>query len=47
MHQLEPFFREAGAGPGVVCTHANASSSGQWRHAEPVNQLIRQFFEWA
>lgn len=27
----EPFFREAGAGPGVVCTHSNASTSGQWR----------------
>jgi len=27
----EPFFREAGTGPGVVCLHANASSSGQWR----------------
>lgn len=26
-----PFFREAGAGPGVVCVHSNASSSGQWR----------------
>jgi pimeloyl-ACP methyl ester carboxylesterase len=26
-----PFFREAGAGPSVVCLHANASSSGQWR----------------
>jgi pimeloyl-ACP methyl ester carboxylesterase len=25
-----PFFREAGAGPGVVCLHANASSSHQW-----------------
>ena len=25
------FFREAGSGPGVVCVHANASSSGQWR----------------
>lgn len=25
------FFREAGSGPGVVCLHANASSSGQWR----------------
>ena len=24
-------FREAGAGPGVVCLHANASTSGQWR----------------
>jgi pimeloyl-ACP methyl ester carboxylesterase len=27
----EPFFREAGTGPGVVCTHSNASTSGQWR----------------
>ncbi len=26
-----PFFREAGAGPAVVCLHANASTSGQWR----------------
>ena len=28
---LEPFFREAGTGPGVVCMHSNASTSGQWR----------------
>jgi pimeloyl-ACP methyl ester carboxylesterase len=28
---IEPFFREAGAGPGVVCVHSNASSSSQWR----------------
>jgi pimeloyl-ACP methyl ester carboxylesterase len=28
---MMPFFREAGAGPGVVCLHANSSSSGQWR----------------
>jgi len=27
----EPFFREAGSGPGVVCVHSNASSSSQWR----------------
>jgi pimeloyl-ACP methyl ester carboxylesterase len=27
----EPFFRESGSGPAVVCTHANASTSGQWR----------------
>ena len=27
----EPFFREAGTGPGIVCLHANASSSSQWR----------------
>jgi pimeloyl-ACP methyl ester carboxylesterase len=26
-----PFYREAGAGPGVLCLHANASSSAQWR----------------
>lgn len=26
-----PFIREAGAGPGVVCLHCNASSSTQWR----------------
>jgi pimeloyl-ACP methyl ester carboxylesterase len=31
MHQLPPFFRDAGTGPGVVCTHSNASTSGQWR----------------
>lgn len=27
----ETYFREAGAGPGVVCVHCNASSSAQWR----------------
>lgn len=26
-----PFWREAGEGQGVVCLHANAGSSGQWR----------------
>lgn len=26
-----PFFREAGAGSGVVCLHSNASTSSQWR----------------
>ena len=31
MHPSEPFFREAGAGPAIVCIHSNASSSGQWR----------------
>jgi pimeloyl-ACP methyl ester carboxylesterase len=31
MSGMTPFFREAGAGPGVVCLHANASSSSQWR----------------
>ena len=28
---MTAFFREAGSGPGVVCIHANASSSSQWR----------------
>jgi pimeloyl-ACP methyl ester carboxylesterase len=27
----DPFFREVGSGPGVVCLHANASTSSQWR----------------
>ena len=27
----QPFVRQAGVGPGVVCLHANASSSAQWR----------------
>ena len=31
MQLQAPFYREAGAGPGVVCLHANASTSGQWR----------------
>jgi pimeloyl-ACP methyl ester carboxylesterase len=31
MNRPEPFFREAGAGPAVVCMHSNASTSGQWR----------------
>ncbi len=31
MQNIEPYFREAGAGPGVVCLHSNASTSGQWR----------------
>ena len=29
--QLTPYFREAGAGPGVICIHSNASTSSQWR----------------
>lgn len=36
-----PFFREAGAGPGVVCLHANASSSGQWR---PLMEMLAAEF---
>lgn len=31
MSSAAPFFREAGSGPGVVCIHSNASTSGQWR----------------
>jgi pimeloyl-ACP methyl ester carboxylesterase len=31
VRQAEPYFREAGTGPGVVCIHSNASTSGQWR----------------
>lgn len=31
MSRPEPWFREAGSGPGVVCIHANAGTSGQWR----------------
>jgi pimeloyl-ACP methyl ester carboxylesterase len=31
MSIILPSFREAGTGPGVVCLHANASSSSQWR----------------
>jgi pimeloyl-ACP methyl ester carboxylesterase len=31
MTPTPPYFREAGAGPGVVCLHSNASQSGQWR----------------
>ena len=30
MTSPEPFFREAGSGAGVVCTHSNASTSSQW-----------------
>jgi pimeloyl-ACP methyl ester carboxylesterase len=31
MLNAEPFVRESGTGPAVVCIHANASTSGQWR----------------
>ncbi|HTJ17518.1 MAG TPA: alpha/beta hydrolase [Steroidobacteraceae bacterium] len=31
MTPIAPSFRESGAGPGVICLHANASSSSQWR----------------
>ena len=28
---MDLFYREAGSGPAVICLHANASTSGQWR----------------
>ncbi len=31
MNTPQPFVREAGSGPAVICLHANASTSGQWR----------------
>ena len=31
MQTTEPYIREAGTGPAVVCIHSNASSSAQWR----------------
>lgn len=31
MSKAEPFVRESGSGPAVVCIHANAGTSGQWR----------------
>lgn len=31
MQISQPFVREAGAGPSVVCIHSNASTSAQWR----------------
>lgn len=31
MQRESVFFRELGSGPAVVCLHANASSSSQWR----------------
>ncbi len=34
MKPVEPFFRDTGAGPGIVCFHANASHSAQWRELQ-------------
>jgi pimeloyl-ACP methyl ester carboxylesterase len=31
MPNAQPFVREAGSGPSVICIHSNASSSTQWR----------------
>ena len=40
-NRFEPFYREAGTGPGVVCIHSNASTSGQWRAL--IDLLAREF----
>ena len=37
MSGATPFFRESGEGEAVVCLHASASSSGQWR---PLMELL-------
>ena len=37
MSAATPFFRESGEGEAVVCLHASASSSGQWR---PLMELL-------
>jgi len=31
MCDIEPYTREAGSGPRVVCLHSNASTSAHWR----------------
>lgn len=31
MSKPKPFVRKVGTGPAVICIHANASTSGQWR----------------
>ncbi|TFZ02271.1 alpha/beta hydrolase [Ramlibacter henchirensis] len=36
-----PFFREAGAGPTVLCLHSNAAHSGQWR---PLMEMLADRF---
>jgi pimeloyl-ACP methyl ester carboxylesterase len=38
---IQPFFRELGTGPGVVCLHSNASSSSQW--ARLMERLAKDF----
>lgn len=43
--RLQPFWREAGAGTGVVCVHSNASSSSQWRPL--MDQLAPRFHVFA
>ena len=41
MTQPSAFFRENGTGPAVLCLHANASSSSQWR---PLTELLAPRF---
>lgn len=38
----DPHFIEAGTGPGVVCLHANAATSGQWR---PLMEILASRFQ--
>jgi pimeloyl-ACP methyl ester carboxylesterase len=44
MTSTAPYVREAGSGPGVVCLHANASNSAQWRalmdSLAPTNRVL-------
>ena len=44
MPMLQPFVREAGSGPGVVCLHGNASSSSQWRGLIELLEATHQVF---
>ena len=39
--RIPPFVRESGTGPAVVCVHANASTSAQWR---PLADSLAQRF---
>jgi len=45
MTSPQPFFREAGSGPGIVCLHSNASTSGQWTAL--VERLAPEFHVFA
>ena len=41
MGSIDPYFREAGSGPAVVCIHAGFGTSGQWRPL--MERLASQF----
>ena len=40
--RTRPHVRASGSGPAVVCLHANASSSAQWRH---LGELLAPHFQ--